>query len=78
MASLVNEEQSRKHGDAMIHVARSLIEKDHSINSSFIRCIQVAGIYPMSACIPQLYGKLSLKLFHARVNEFMTASTEIQ
>lgn len=62
----------------MIGVARSIIEEDRNIKSTFIHCLQVAGIDSTCALIPQVYSELSLKLFHARVNEYITASTEIQ
>ena len=78
VSSLVNEERCREYGQYMIDVARLAIEDDSNINSSFIRCIQAAGVDSKCPIIPQVYSELSKKLFHARVNEYMTAAVEIE
>ena len=44
VSSLVNEEQCREYGQYMIDVARLAIEDDSNINSTFICCIQAAGV----------------------------------
>ncbi len=78
MSSLVNEEQSRECGQEIIKVAWSKVENCTEINEVFLHCIKNAGVDQLNPSIPKLYNELSIKLFHARVNEFMTASVEIE
>lgn len=62
----------------MIKVAWSKIESSTEINEIFLCCIKNVGIDQSNPIIPKLYHELTVKLFHARVNEFMTASVEIE
>ena len=77
VSSLVNENQSREHGQHMIENARSEIENDSDIKDTFICCVTNAGGDPSNPVIPNFYKELSRKMFHARVNEYVTAAVEI-
>ena len=77
VSSLVNEDQSREFGQHMVEIARSKIESDSDLNETFIHCIKNAGVDPLNPIIPKVYEELSRKMFHARVNEYMTAAVEI-
>ena len=44
----------------------------------FGQCVQDAGVNTSSVVVSRLYSELSKKIFHARVNEYMTASIEVQ
>ncbi len=59
-----------------------VLEDDADLFRTFVKCIQEAHVdvvAPTAAVlIPQLHQQLTRKLFHARVNEFMTASIEIE
>ena len=77
VSSLVNEDQSHEYGQHMIAIARSKIEEDKQIYDIFVKCIKAIGVDSMNSVIPQIYRELSIKMFHARVNEYMTAAIEI-
>ena len=61
----------------MIEAACQDIETDKELVNTFAQCIQDTGVDVSSPIIPRLHNELSKKMFHARVNEFMTASVEI-
>ena len=77
VSSLVNENQSREFGQHIVEIARSKIESDSDLNETFIHCIKNAGVDPLNPIITKVYKELSRKMFHARVNEYMTAAVEI-
>ena len=79
VSSLVNEEQCREFGKHMIDAACTEIEKDKKVASTFLESIKHAGIDSSSSFVyPKIYNELSKKMFHARVNEFMTAAVEVE
>lgn len=82
--SHINEKQCQEMGQHMIKVARMKIENDTDIRSLFMKCldnINSVGTLPDSASLPaidKVYKEFTLKIFHARVNEYMTATAEIE
>ena len=76
--SLVNEERCQDLGQHMIEIACKDIDKDTELTRIFTECVHNAGVDTSSAVVSRLYGELSKKIFHARVNEYMTASIEIE
>ena len=62
----------------MIEIACKDIDKDTELTWIFTECVHNAGVNTSSAVVSRLYGELSKKIFHARVNEYMTASIEIE
>lgn len=74
VSSLVNDEQCRDLGQHMIEVARLKIKGDADIHSTFERCINTCIDFTLPAV-----GKVcnEFTMFHARVNEYMTAAVEI-
>lgn len=77
VSKLVNDEQCCEHGKNMIDVARLAIEDDHNIKKTFINCLTNIGINPETSLVLEVFQEMSKKLFHARVNEYMCASVEI-
>ena len=78
VSSLVNEEKCHEYGHSMIAVARAKIENDSELHSTFTRCINNIGIDSSLTVVSKVYNELTRKIFHARVNEYMTASVEIE
>ena len=80
VASLVNEDKCCELGQHMIEVACKELEDDVELSRTFVKCIQNAGVDIDTAVsiIPRLQSELSKKMFHARINEYWTASTEIE
>lgn len=76
--SLVNEERCRDFGQHMIETACDDINKDTELTQIFSQCVQDAGVNTSSVVVSRLYSELSKKIFHARVNEYMTASVEVE
>ena len=62
----------------IIEVACTDIENDKEIARTFIQCVKIAGIDSSSIVFPKMYNEISKKMFHARVNEYMTAAVEIE
>lgn len=79
---LVNEDKCHDLGTHMIEVACKELEDDADLFRTFVKCADEAHVDvadpAVAALIPRLHKELSKKLFHARVNEYMTASTEIE
>ena len=76
--SLVNEERCQDLGQHMIEVACEDIDNDTELTRVFNQCMLDAGVDASPAVVSRLYSELSKKIFHARVNEYMTASIEIE
>lgn len=78
VSSLVNEEQCRQFGRHVIESARTDMENDQTLASTFLECVTQAGLESTSPILfPKIFNELSTKVFHARVNEYMTASVEL-
>ena len=82
VSSLVNEDKCHDLGAHMIEVACKAIEEDADLFRTFVRCSDKACIDvvdpAVAVVLPRLHKELSKKMFHARVNEYMTASVEIE
>lgn len=79
VSSFVNADSCRLLGQHMLEVAGKEIEEDENVYKIFFQCISSAGVTESSESdlIHQLYIELSRKLFHARVNEYWSASAEL-
>lgn len=66
----------------MIEVASKEVEGDEELFRIFMKCIQETGVdisaSGVATVISRLHQELCKKMFHARINEFMTASIEIE
>ena len=62
----------------MIEVACEDIDNDTELIRVFNPCMLDAGVDASPAVVSRLYSELSKKIFQARVNEYMTASIEIE
>ena len=78
VSSLVNKERCKEFGKQMIEAACTDIENDEEIASTYIQCVTIVGIDSSSIVFPKIYNELSKKMFHARVNEYMTAAVEVE
>lgn len=79
ISSLVNEERCCELGKDIIAAALTEIENDERIAQIFKQCIMNTEIDSSSPLIfPRIYHELCKKMFHARVNEFMTAAEELE
>ena len=80
--TLINEETNRQLGTHMIEVACKKVEDNAELFRTFVKCIQEANVDvvapSLAAIIPRVQKELLRKMFHARVNEYMTASIEIE
>ena len=74
---LVCEEKCRELGQNVIQVAKMEIKNDESLYTSFIVCVKHCGVDSSLPVVRKIFDELSLKLFHARVNQFMTATIEL-
>lgn len=80
VSSLVNEETCRSLGQHMLEVASQEISDDEKVYDIFVKCTQNTGIdlSKTDDVLRRLYMEVSSKLFHARINEFMTAAAELE
>ena len=76
VASKVNDDTRQEHGQQLIKIAKREIENDTELLKSFETCIRKSE-YPKE-CVLRLYSEFCIKVFHARVNEYMVASEEIE
>jgi hypothetical protein len=80
--TLINEEKCCQLGTHRIEVACKKLEDNGELFRTLIKCIQEAHVDVMApvfaAVIPRIHKELLRILFHARVNEYMTASIEIE
>ena len=74
-ASLVNEETRREKGRHVIKVVQDEIEADDGAFALFNE--QIPSTFS-SKCKVRVCTELMLKIFHAQVNEYMSAVEEIQ
>lgn len=75
---------SKEHGQHMLEEAYKELEVDENLQSVFVTCVRkchdessVKSQLP-SNILPDIQKEFSRKLFNARVNEYMTASVEVQ
>ena len=73
--SLVNDERSRQHGRDMIGLAKHEIKADTTIMSLLNE--QTPTTFTTD-CKTRVCTELMHKIFHARVNEYMSATQEVQ
>ena len=82
VSSLINEDKCQQLGVHMIDTACEELKGDTELFHTFVKCIQEAHVNvelsSVASVIPKLHKELLKKMFHARVNEFMTASVEIE
>lgn len=79
--SHVNDDQCKQAGQHVIKVARKKIEIDVEIREAFMSCVEHCNVTPSNSTmstITRVYEEMTLKIFHARVNEYMTASVEME
>ena len=72
VTSHVNDRMQQEHGCGMIEVAKKRVEEDEELQELFKKC---------TAATPNqdaLYTEFCIKVFHARVNEYMSASEELE
>ena len=78
VSSLINEDKCQQLGVHMIETVPEELEGDAELFGTFVKCIQEAHVnVELPFVIPKLHKELLKTIFHARVNEFMTASVEI-
>jgi hypothetical protein len=79
VSTLVNEEKCQELGSYMLESACKAIETDEGLIHTFIKCVEHAGVECLETTVLHLlHSKLSKKLFYARANEHMKASTELE
>lgn len=80
VTSLVNNDMSKEHGQYMVEVAYKELENDDSLQSAFVSCLRRCNpsIKPCPSILAYLHQEFSRKLFHSRVNEYLTASVELE
>ena len=81
VSSLRNEDMCQKKVNIiMIEIASKEVDDDADLFRTFVKCIHEAGVDAPAVAnvVPRINKELSKKMFHARVNEFMTASIEIE
>ena len=79
VSSLINEDKCQQLGVHMIETACEELEGDAELFGTFVKCIQEADVnVELPSVITKLHKELLKKIFHARVNKFMTASVEIE
>ena len=79
VSSLINEDKCQQLGVHMIETVCEELEGDAELFGTFVKCIEEAHVnVELPSMIPKLHKELLKKIFHARVNEFMTASVEIE
>ena len=80
VSSLINElDKCQQLGVHMIETVCEELEGDAELFGTFVKCIQEAHVnVELPSVIPKLHKELLKKIFHARVNEFMAASVEIE
>ena len=78
VSSLINEDNCQQLGVHMIETVCEELEGDAELFGTFVKCIHEAHVnVELPSVIPKLHKELLKTIFHARVNEFMTASVEI-
>ena len=79
VSSPINEDKYQQLG---VHIIETVCEGDAELFHAFVKCIQESHVnveLPLEeSVIPKLHKELLKEIFHARVNEFMTASVEIE
>lgn len=75
VASKVNDDTRKELGQQLIKTAKGELESDSELYKMFQACTSVS-VYP--ECGQRLYKEFCMKIFHARVNEYMVASEEIE
>ena len=79
MASKVNDEMRQEHGHQLIKLAKCEIESDGELNALFERCTATTHVHNLpKESEKKLFSEFCMKVFHARVNEYMIATEEIQ
>ena len=73
--SFVNEQMSKEHGRHMIEVAKQELDSDSELKQIFDNLVSSNF---SSECKASVLRELTHKVFHARVNEYMTATKEIE
>ena len=74
VASHVNDNTRQEHGSSMIEVAKKRIKEDEELEQLFIKCTPEAP----SDVVKAVYTEFCMKVFHARVNEYISASEEME
>ena len=72
--SLVNDERARQHGRNTVEVAQHEIKADATLISLFSEHTPTTT----TDCKTRVCTELIQKIFHARVNEYMSAAQEVQ
>ena len=80
VSSLINKDMCQEEDQHMIEIASKEVDDDADLFRTFVKCIHEAGVDAPAVAnvVPRINKELSKKMFHARVNEFMTASIEIE
>ena len=80
MSSVVNEQSCKYHGKDMLKVAEAEFCCDSTANKFFQLFSQHIPSTPILSthCQMQLCQEFTLKIFHARINEYFSAAEEIQ
>ena len=76
VASKVNDDMRQEYGDQVIKLAKQELESDSELHAVFERCTVSTDISKESE--KKLFNEFSMKVFHARVNEYMIATEEIE
>jgi hypothetical protein len=75
---VINDDMRREHGHNMITEAEKQIASDHKLQSSFQTCVTAIDSKFTQECLQCVYKELTAKIFHARINEYMSAAEEIE
>ena len=75
VASKVNDEALKELGQQLIKTAKGELESDSELYKIFESCVSLSA-YP--ECGQSMYREFCMKIIHARVNEYMIASEELE
>ena len=76
VASKVNDDMRQEYGHQVIKLAKQELESDSELHALFERCTASTDVSKENE--EKLFHEFSMKVFHARVNEYMIATEEIE
>lgn len=76
VSSMVNDNTRLEYGHEVIKLAKQDLESDGQLHTSLDNC--TLSTYLSRESENRLFNEFSMKVFHARVNEYMVATEEIE
>lgn len=77
VASKVNDDMRQEYGHQVIKLAKQELESNSELCSLFEKCSTHVSNLPKES-VNKLFNEFCMKVFHARVNEYMVATEEIE